>query len=62
MKEIRELPDSEPKEDSLADFDTLSTHGLVLQYPNGEKIKYPDIKIKAGEKVLLSGDSGTGKS
>ena len=62
MKEIKELPNSEKKEDSLTNFDTLSTHGLVLQYPNGEKIKYPDIEIKAGEKVLLSGDSGTGKS
>jgi ABC-type bacteriocin/lantibiotic exporter with double-glycine peptidase domain len=62
MKEIKELPNSEKKEDSLTNFDTLSTHGLVLQYPNGEKIQYPDIQIKAGEKVLLSGDSGTGKS
>lgn len=62
MKEVRELPNSEKKEDSLTGFDTLSTHGLALQYPNGEKIKYPDIQIKAGEKVLLSGDSGTGKS
>ena len=62
MKEIKELPNSEKKEDSLTNFDTLSTHDLVLQYPNGEKIKYPDIQIKAGEKVLLSGDSGTGKS
>ena len=62
MKEIKELPNSEKKEGSLTNFDTLSTHGLVLQYPNGEKIQYPDIQIKAGEKVLLSGDSGTGKS
>ena len=29
---------------------------------NGEVVSYPDITIKSGEKILLSGDSGTGKS
>ncbi|MEB3362791.1 ABC transporter ATP-binding protein [Lactobacillus sp. R2/2] len=33
-----------------------------MQYQNGESITYPDFKINKGDKVLLSGDSGTGKS
>ena len=35
---------------------------MALKYPNGPIIKYPDFVINKGEKVLLSGDSGTGKS
>ena len=40
----------------------FSTKNLELKFPNGEKLVYPDIQIKDGEKVLLTGDSGTGKS
>lgn len=35
---------------------------LAIQYEHGEKITYPNLVIKRGEKVLLTGDSGTGKS
>ncbi|MCO6527967.1 MAG: ATP-binding cassette domain-containing protein [Lactobacillus sp.] len=36
--------------------------GLRKNFNNVESLTYPDIHIKAGEKILLSGDSGTGKS
>lgn len=42
--------------------DGVQAHQLVVQYPHGEMITYPDFEIKPGEKVLLTGDSGTGKS
>ncbi|MEB3362760.1 ATP-binding cassette domain-containing protein [Lactobacillus sp. R2/2] len=35
---------------------------MALKYPNGPIIKYPDFVINKSEKVLLAGDSGTGKS
>lgn len=35
---------------------------LGVKYPHGEEITYPDFILKKGEKVLLTGDSGTGKS
>ncbi|MCX8724677.1 ATP-binding cassette domain-containing protein [Lactobacillus sp. B4007] len=42
--------------------DAVQSHNLVVTYANGEKLTYPDFEIKPGEKVLLTGDSGTGKS
>lgn len=40
----------------------LKVTDLSVKYPNGEEIIYPDFEIKKGKKVLLTGDSGTGKS
>ena len=48
--------------ENLNFFDSLSIKDLAVHFDNGENICYPNIKIKAGEKILLSGDSGTGKS
>lgn len=35
---------------------------MAISFPNGEALKFPDITVNYGEKILLSGDSGTGKS
>ena len=40
----------------------VTATNLVAKYDNGETISYPDFTIKPGQKVLLTGDSGTGKS
>lgn len=48
--------------DSLKQIATVQIKSLSVQYPNGERITYPDFELKNGEKVLLTGDSGTGKS
>lgn len=50
------------KHTSLFDFSSLSIENLKLKFSNGEQLTYPNIKINAGEKILLSGDSGVGKS
>lgn len=40
----------------------LEVKNLSLKFENGESITYPDFVVEQGEKVLLTGDSGTGKS
>lgn len=40
----------------------FDTHNLSLQFPNGEKLLFPDINVQPGEKILLTGDSGVGKT
>lgn len=58
LQEVRE-------ERSTFDLDKISkieVKNLVVQYPNGSKISYPDFVINKGDNILLTGDSGTGKS
>ncbi|MDF7639516.1 ABC transporter ATP-binding protein [Lactobacillus sp. ESL0791] len=40
----------------------LATSDLSLKFPNGESLVFPDIDVKKGEKILLTGDSGAGKT
>ena len=35
---------------------------LSVAFPNGEKLSFPDFAVQPGEKVLLTGDSGAGRS
>ena len=41
---------------------SLQTHNLSYIFSNGQKLTFPDITIKPHEKVLLIGDSGSGKT
>ena len=52
------LKSKSENEDSIQ----ISTTELIYQYPNGEELHYPAQVFKAGEKVLLTGDTGAGKS
>lgn len=40
----------------------FTIHDLAIDFENGEGVVFPDIQVKAGEKILLTGDSGAGKS
>jgi putative ABC transport system ATP-binding protein len=40
----------------------LNTNNLQYTYQNGKVISFPDIEIKAGQKVLIIGFSGSGKT
>ena len=40
----------------------LNTNSLQYTYQNGKVISFPDIEIKAGQKVLIIGFSGSGKT
>lgn len=50
------------KGNTTEDIDQLEIDNLQVSFKNGELIAYPHILINKGEKVLLTGDSGTGKS
>lgn len=41
---------------------SFAAEDLSLKFPNGESLIFPDFEIKKVEKILLTGDSGTGKS
>lgn len=43
-------------------IDLLKLEGLSHQYPGGEQLYFPDLRIGRGEHTLLLGDSGTGKT
>ena len=46
----------------LGQVSSFSIQNLAIEFENGEGVKYPDFNVKNGEKILLTGDSGTGKS
>jgi ABC-type bacteriocin/lantibiotic exporter with double-glycine peptidase domain len=45
----------------IKEFNSLETDNLKINY-NGQVVEIPNIKITAGEKVLIRGESGIGKS
>lgn len=63
-KQIKTLVKCVSKVDENVDSDLaeLEIKNLAVKYDHGEEIAYPKIKVKRGEKILLTGDSGTGKS
>lgn len=52
----------EVKADDPANIAVIQTHSLSKTFPHGETITYPDFTLEKGKHILLSGDSGTGKS
>ncbi|RVU71422.1 MULTISPECIES: ABC transporter ATP-binding protein [Lactobacillus] len=41
---------------------SLTTDNVSVRFANGKEIHFPNLKINKGEKVLLTGDSGAGKT
>ena len=62
-KQIIELQQfNRPSKKPNNEIYSISTHNLSISFQNGETLYYPNLEIKKGEKILLCGDSGVGKS
>lgn len=62
-KQIIELQQfNRPSKKPNNEIYSISTHNLSISFKNGETLYYPNLEIKKGEKILLCGDSGVGKS
>lgn len=46
----------------IKSFETLQTEGVTVEFPDGRVITVPDFEVKIGEKIMLVGESGVGKS
>lgn len=40
----------------------IETRSLTFEYPRGPRLQFPDIRVAQGERLLLQGRSGAGKS
>ena len=62
IRDLQQKVEFPVKGNTTEDIDQLEIDNLQVSFKNGELIAYPHILINKGEKVLLTGDSGTGKS
>lgn len=53
---------SEKYSDTLTNIKSIELHDLSYTYKNGTEIKYPNITVNKGDKVLITGPSGSGKA
>lgn len=52
----------EQSNDNISQVRRIVTHKVTKKFLSGETLVYPDICIRTGEKILITGDSGSGKS
>lgn len=49
-------------ETAVTDLQTITAHNLSYKYAKGSQIQYPDFTVKQGDKVLITGPSGSVKT
>jgi len=65
LDKLMEFNDAEIENESgldIAAFESLQTEGVKVEFPGGRVVAVPDFKMNQGEKIMLFGDSGIGKS
>lgn len=61
-KEIYDLDTELTGNRVIEKFEILQTENLTVQLDNNRELKIPDMIVKKGEKILIAGESGIGKS
>jgi ABC-type bacteriocin/lantibiotic exporter with double-glycine peptidase domain len=59
---LQAVPDEKSGDIKITNFESLETKNTVVRFGENRTITLPDLVIKKGEKVMLSGESGVGKS
>lgn len=62
LKKFTQLNEEPSGTEELKSFDSLRTENLIIKISEDKVIKIPDISIDKGQKVLVKGESGIGKS
>jgi ABC-type bacteriocin/lantibiotic exporter with double-glycine peptidase domain len=65
LAKLAEFNDCKPEHENgaeITDFDSLRTVGVRVRFDSGRVIHVPDFIVEKGEKVMLFGESGIGKS
>lgn len=62
IKEILEYKEDKFEGVEIDEFKELTTKNLKMVYDNGQEVLIPDLRIRSGEKIMISGKSGIGKS
>ena len=62
LREYDNLPFEKSGEMTLTSFESLECKDVVVGFENGPSFTIPNFHIKKGEKVMLVGESGIGKS
>ena len=65
LTKLTEFSEAEQEVDTgedIGEFKSLKVSGVKVTFEGGKEIHVPDFEATAGEKIMLSGDSGVGKS
>lgn len=61
-KKYCQLEEEVSGENKVEHFENLETKDCFVKYDNGQIVNIPNITVRKGEKVLIMGESGIGKS
>ena len=62
LLEYNEMELEEQSGVEIKEFKTLKTEGVEVEFPDGRLVVVSDFEVKNGEKIMLVGESGAGKS
>lgn len=62
LQTFKDIPPEKVGGVHISTFETLETKGVKVKFDTGHEISIPDFSIKKGEKIVLCGESGVGKS